>query len=172
MPQKGQHGSLVLRRKGLERCAGAWMPYWRYDVICLEWSLAEQVAERFDVELREVAWHVTPPGEAWQIVAPTVGHAWFDPHEVRQAAIARHGETGATCVECGVWRWMPMLFRSLPPLRIQPSLGHVDVAASPEWFGAGWKAFRQILLRRELAELIAAASPRDFKIRTVTFTAD
>jgi hypothetical protein len=41
----------------------------------------------------------------------------------------------------------------------------VDVAASPEWFGDGWQAFRQILFRRPLAELIANASPRDFRIR-------
>lgn len=41
--------------------------------------------------------------------------------------------------------------------------------ANPEWFGNGWKAFRQVLVRRELAELLAAASPRDFKVDIVNF---
>ncbi|HEY8457426.1 MAG TPA: hypothetical protein VIL34_17670 [Actinopolymorphaceae bacterium] len=68
--------------------------------------------------------------------------------------------------------------RLVPGLRRTPTppdgvdratpLGDVDVAASPEWFGDGWKAFRQILFRRELAELIASASPRDFDIQPVS----
>ena len=41
------------------------------------------------------------------------------------------------------------------------------IAASPEWFGDGWSAFREILVRRELAELIVASSPRDFRIQEV-----
>jgi hypothetical protein len=44
-------------------------------------------------------------------------------------------------------------------------LGDFDVAASPEWFGDGWNSYRQILVRRELAELLAGASPRDFKVK-------
>lgn len=59
---------------------------------------------------------------------------------------------------------MPLTFGSLPPLRIRPPLGDAAIAASPEWFGDGWKAFRQVLVRRELAELLAAASPRDFRV--------
>jgi hypothetical protein len=39
-----------------------------------------------------------------------------------------------------------------------------DVVASPEWFGDGCNAFREILVRRELASIIVAASPRDFRI--------
>lgn len=63
---------------------------------------------------------------------------------------------------------MPLVYGFLPPLKITPDLGDVDIAASPEWFGDGWKAFRQILIRRQLAELIAAASPRDFKVQAVS----
>jgi hypothetical protein len=51
-----------------------------------------------------VAWVGEPPGEAKQIVAPTLGEAWFDPADM-------------------------------------------------------------ILFRRELADLLAAASPRDFVVR-------
>ncbi len=62
---------------------------------------------------------------------------------------------------------MPLAFGALPPLRITPPLGDVDIAASPEWFGDGWQCFRQILVRRPLAEMIAGASPRDFTVREV-----
>jgi hypothetical protein len=34
----------------------------------------------------------------------------------------------------------------LPPLLDVPGLKDVDVAASPEWFGDGWQAFRAELL--------------------------
>jgi hypothetical protein len=43
----------------------------------------------------------------------------------------------------------------------------LDVAASPEWFGDGWNAYRRIVVRRELAQLVVDASPRDFRIEEV-----
>ena len=43
----------------------------------------------------------------------------------------------------------------------------VAIAASPEWFGDGRKACREILVRRERAELLAAASPGDFRVNEV-----
>jgi hypothetical protein len=55
----------------------------------------------------------------------------------------------------------------LPPLLDVTDLADVDVAASPEWFGAGAKAFRQVLVRRELAQLIVDASPRDYRLQDV-----
>jgi hypothetical protein len=173
-PRRSQSGSLVLQRKGMGHCQGAWVPNWQFDAICLEQDLADQVASRFDVELRPVAWPRSPPGQASQIVAPCVGDRWFDPDELRERTTAQHGTAGARCPECGVWRWMPLLFGDLPrfgrlpPLRVEPGLGDVDVAASPEWFGDGWNSFRQILLRRELAEMLVAASPKDFAIHEVT----
>ena len=168
VPQRPQCGSLVLQRKGFTTgVEGAWVPNWQFDVICLDGKLGARVAKRFDVELLEVGWRGTSPGDAVQIVAPTVGDAWFDPDELRAATIARHGTDGARCSECGVWRWMPLDFTRLARLRISPALGDVDVAASPEWFGDGWQAFRQVLLRRPLAEMIAAASPRDFVVSEV-----
>lgn len=170
VPRRPQSGSLVLERKGFAKgVEGVWVPNWQFDVICLERRLAEAVTQQFDVELRAVEWHGSAPGEAVQLVVPTVGAQWFDPDELRRAALAQHGTAGAECSECGVWRWMPLAFGSLPPLRITPTLGHeVVVAASPEWFGDGHKAFRQILVRRGLAERIARASPRDFKVSEVS----
>jgi hypothetical protein len=47
-------------------------------------------------------------------------------------------------------------------------LGDVAVAASPEWFGDRGNAFRQVLVLRDLAEMIVAASPRDFGIENVS----
>lgn len=144
---------------------GAWVPNWQFDAICLERSVAIECASRFDLDLVKVAWHGASPGEAMQIVVPSVGDAWFDPDELRAKAIEQHGTPGAKCSDCGTWRWMPLAFPNLPPLRIVPVLGGVDIAASPEWFGDGWSAYRQILVSRELAEYLAAASPRDFKVR-------
>jgi hypothetical protein len=50
-----------------------------------------------------------------QIVAPTIGAAWFDPDDLRTRTIAKHGAAGAQCSECGVWRWYPLLSEEMPP---------------------------------------------------------
>lgn len=168
VPRHEQTGSLILERKGMSRATGAWVPYWRGDdALCLEGKLASRLGDRFDLDLREIQWHPFSAGEAMQIVIPSVGERWFDPEELRAAATDRHGTDGARCDECGVWRWMPLAIGAgAPPLRITPpdSGDGVDIMASPEWFGDEWRAFRQILVRRELAEEIAAASPRDFRV--------
>lgn len=167
VPQRPQCGQLVLQRKGFASVEGAWVPNWQFDALCLEQSLADEVAGRFSIDLLAIAWHGTSPGAASQIVVPSVGDSWFDADELRDAAVARHGTAGATCAECGVWRWMPLAFGTLPPLRVRPPLGDIAIAASPERFGDGCDSYRQILVRRELAELLAAASPRDFTLQEV-----
>lgn len=168
VPNRPQTGSIVLQRKGLKEADGAWVPHWRFDAICLAKPLAEALTARFEIDLLAVDWRGTPPAEAQQIVIPTVGEHWFDHDELRAKAIERHGSAGAECSECGTWRWLPMSFIDLPPVRIGPSLESVDIAASPEWFGDGRKAFRQILMRRELAEALASASPREFTVQAVS----
>ena len=168
VPKGPQIGSIVLQRKGLKIVDGAWVPNWQFDAICMEQRLADDIASQFAVDLRPVEWHGEPPGAASQIVAPSVGEAWFDAEELREAAITQHGTAGATCAECGVWRWMPLSFGTLPPLRIDAPLDKSDVAASPEWFGDGWNSYRQVLVRRELAQLLATASPRDSRINEVS----
>ena len=167
VPRHPQTGSIVFERKGMV-VEGGWVPNWQFDVICVESAVAERAASRFDLDLRQVHWHATAPGEAVQIVVPTVGSSRFDQDELRDKAIETHSVAGAACPDCGIWRWMPLAFGFLPPLRVTPELDGVDVAASPEWFGDGKKAFRQVLVRRGLAELLAAASPRDFKVQEVT----
>jgi hypothetical protein len=171
VPKHPQTGSLTLQRKGLAKATGAWMPNWIFDTYCLDQAIAEEVRGRFRVDLRPVAWAGKDQhgAEVQQIVVPTVGPAWFDQDELRERVIARHGTAGATCAGCGIWRWLPLPFESWPPLRIDLSSAESDVAASPEWFGDGWKAFRHVLFRRELAELIAKASPRDFVVKVPTW---
>jgi hypothetical protein len=175
VPRHGQTGNLVLQTEGLKSIAGAWTPNWRFDAICLERGLAQRIADSFRVELRDVRWPRKASGEVRQIVIPTVGEVWFDHRELRERLLRRHGSAGALCRQCGVWRWMPLAFSPVPPLTDDvlpplldlPGLHDVDVAASPEWFGDGRQAFLQILARRELAEIIVDASPRDFRIQEV-----
>jgi hypothetical protein len=62
---------------------------------------------------------------------------------------------------------MPLTYELLPPLRAGENWDHLDAIASLEWFGDGCQSFRQVLVRRALAELIASASPRDFKVQEV-----
>ena len=168
IPKHPQTGSIVLRRSGLT-VVGAWMPNWQFDVVCLEAALGAELEAEFALDLRPVAWPQTSPGDAVQIVAATVGTSWYDEDELRACTTARHGRAGDSCPECGVWRWLPVPDPDLPPLRIQPPLGDVDVAASPEWFGAGKNAYRILLFRRELAERIAQASPRDFFVQDLAW---
>lgn len=62
---------------------------------------------------------------------------------------------------------MPLGLGQLPPVHVGPELAAVPIAASPEWFGDGWNSFHELLLDRELAELIRRASPRDFTVEEV-----
>ena len=148
IPSRPQCGPLTLQRSGLT-VSGAWTPYWVYGTICLASELAEQVAARFRVDLRDVAWPKTSAGDVRQVVVPVVGERWFDPDELERRATARHGRAGAICQECGVWRWMPLGFAPVPQLGSEvlpavlhvPELDDVDVAASPEWFGDGGTLF-------------------------------
>jgi len=166
VPSRPQCGSLILQGQGFASIEGAWVPNWRFDAYCLASSLAEQLrASGFALPLLPIEWHGDSPGEATQIVAPTIGDAWFDPDELRARATAKHGAAGARCDDCGVWRWYPLLSDEMPAYRCLAIERDVHIAASPEWFGDGHKAFRQIIVRRSLAELIVAASPRDFRVR-------
>ena len=62
---------------------------------------------------------------------------------------------------------MPLTFGLLPPVLPEALNSDVDAMASPEWFGDGCQSFRQVLFRRELAEVLASASVKDFKVQNV-----
>jgi len=163
-PLRQQTGPLTLRRKGLNPHHGAFIPNWRFGIFCLEAGLAQRARERFRLDLRDVAWAGSPPGAALQILIPTVGASWFDPDALAAAATAEYGAPGQTCAHCGTWRWMPLDYDHLPPPQPTQEIDRHDIAASPEWFGSGCQSFREILVRRELAELIVEDSPKDFRL--------
>jgi hypothetical protein len=166
-PNREQTGELVLQRRGLT-ATGAWMPNWRFDVLCLDHALAVKVSERFKVRLRDVrSPKDTDDALARQLVFTLTDAAWFDPTAVRSSAIERHGATGDTCAACGTWRWPPLTWKLLPAPAVEGFTHGAAAVASPEWFGSGCQSFRQTLLLRPLAELIASSSPREFTIRTV-----
>jgi len=144
------------------RSEGAWVPYWQYDAYCMSAELASEVSARFSVELRPVEWQGAAPGDAMQIIVPTVGESWFDQNLLTQKTVERHGSAGNRCAECDVWRWFPLLWDDLHEIRTDVDLNGADIAASPEWFGDGLKAFREIVVKRELATFLQSASPRDF----------
>lgn len=167
-PKHEQTGQLHLAAEGMAPPLGAWVPNWLFDTLCvgIDDSVSAQI-EGFSVELRDVVWVGSSPGATKQVVVPTVGKRWFDEEELRRRVVERHGAPGTLCPACGTWRWMPLTFGLLPPLKLDFSAVESDTVASPEWFGDGKQSYRQVLVRRELAEFLAAASPKDFKIRAV-----
>lgn len=164
IPLHEQTGPLTLQATGQSPVHGGWVPNWRFDVICLEATLAARLLNEYRFETRPIAWRRTVSGQALQIVIPVVEPAWFDPDARRVATTSRYGADGQTSAECGVWRWLLLPPELLPQVRWSPGWDEHDVVASPEWFGAGARSFREILVRRELAQAIASASPKDFKV--------
>jgi hypothetical protein len=168
VPKLPQYGSLILQSRGFGSVEGAWMPNWQFDAFCLGRAVAERASEAgFALPLLPVEWHGPRPGDAVQIIPPVVGERWFEEDELRVRTTAKHGAAGARCDDCGVWRWYPLLSEEMPPYRHATFDQRFDVAASPEWFGDGMKAFRPIVVRRALAEFVVTASPRDFRIREI-----
>jgi hypothetical protein len=177
-PLGPQTGPLLLERRNIT-VRGAWMPYWWYDTVCFDAALGREAADRFGVDLRPVAWKGKPPGEAFQAVIPVAGGDWFDHGELAEVLAREHPEAGRRCRDCGTWRWMPLDFAPLPPLydehlppvRLAGDLGGLPLVASQERFGDGWNSIHKWLARRDVAEFVVAAAPRDFEIMEVDFAA-
>lgn len=167
VPRHEQTGSIILRQKGFETIAGGWVPNWQFDVYCLEGVLAARAAEVFGVNLRPVEWVKSPTGEAQQVVIHSSAEPWFDPSKLTERISRVHGEASKTCEVCGVTRWLPVGMDVLPWPPGATFVAEPPVVASPEWFGDGKQSFRQILWRRDLANFLVAASPKDFKIQNL-----
>ena len=165
VPRHEQTGPIILQRKGFATISGGWVPYWQYDVYCLEGVVAARTAEVFGVDLRPVEWVRSSPGEAQQVVIRATREPWFDPAELAIRVSRVHGEASNTCAVCGVTRWLPVGMDVLPWPLGTALAGEQPVVASPEWFGAGKQSFRQILWRRDLADFLVAACPKDFKVQ-------
>jgi len=170
IPLQEQTGPLTLRASGMSPVQGAWVPNWRFDTICVEATLAARLGSEYRLETRPVAWHRNVQGAAMQIIAPTIKPEWFDPDALRTAAVSRHGSAGKNCAECCVWRWLPLPLELLPPVWSSTRWDDYGVVASPEWFGDGAQSFREVLVRRKLAQAIVSASPKDFKVREISRT--
>jgi hypothetical protein len=162
-PQREQCSDLILQRSGL-RVAGAWVPNWQFDAYCVERSLGDEIAARFGVKLRDVGWPRGGNSDVRQVVAPIVGQTWYDESSLASAAATRHSTIGDRCPECRVWKWSPVSPSDISGLKEEVRLLEHPVIASPQWFGGGYAAFRQVLFKRDLAQYLASASPRDFSI--------
>jgi len=169
-PSREQTGHLTLQGSGFPS-APVFVPNWQSNAICLDAATAEDVANRFNVVMREVHKPRTGGTGVQQLLPSITTEAWYDHEALSRAVIARHGEhnggiAGATCSECSRWRWLPVNEWETAP---QPGalVGPTDLISSPETFGDGWKTFRQLLLSRALAEALVAANPRTFSIREV-----
>jgi len=164
VPKHPQSGSIVLQKRGLT-VEGGWVPNWQFDVYCLARDLANGAADRFGLELRPVASAAGPSLPAGQIIIASSRAAWFDPRDLTRLISPIHGVAFETCQECGTTRWLPVGMDVLPMPPTEVVVEEPPVIASPERFGAGKQSFRQILWRRDVAEFLAAASPKDFQIQ-------
>lgn len=168
LPKHSQSGSIVLQRKGL-KLEGAWVPNWQFDVYCAVQLLAEEARERFHVDLRPVASVGSGRLDASQIVVESTSHPWFNPDDLDRLIKPIHGVSAETCATCATTRWMPVGMDVLPPPPDQALAAEPPVVASPEWFGAGMRSFRQILWRRDVADFLVKNSPKDFKTQELTW---
>jgi hypothetical protein len=130
----------------------------------MEDVVAERVVERFDVRFMDVGWPKGPVGGAKQMIPVVTEEPWFDPGVLAPLVFdSRYGRSGLECPVCGVWKWWPI--QDVWP-QVMLSVGEDrPVIGSPEWFGGGGRAFHELLMVRELAELLCELSPRNLWIR-------
>lgn len=81
-----------------------------------------------------------------------VSRTLVPPENVRTSSGSRHSRGGIR---------FPT---SISMAHADASWSTLNVVASPEWFGAGMSAYRQLLFRRALAEALVAASARVWSI--------
>lgn len=159
-PLREQTGPLTIQGRGFPSAA-VWMPNWRFDVVCVSAEVAAGLQD-FEVETRDVHKPRTGATGVKQLVARQGQVNWYSPLDLERAVLERHrrhsgDRTGAACATCGRWRWLPVTEEEVrADLSVLPA--GADLVASPEIFGDGWKSFRHILFRRELADYLVAAN--------------
>lgn len=163
VPQRAQRGSLVLRASKLPT-SNFWMPNWRYDALCLRRDAAKELLGTFRVRTLPVRTPKSADTGILQVVPEVATESWYDSTALAAVAEERHGEAGRRCQECGTWRWLPLSHADLPAPHVGSESAGGDVLASPDWFGDGWKAFRELLFRRPLAEALVALNPRVWSV--------
>lgn len=160
--QNEQTGDLRLQKRGLTP-VGGWVPYWLYDVYCVEDSAVER-GLALGLNFRPV---LSPAGArigAAQIVIESTRVDWFQAMELDRVIAPIHGVGSEQCAVCGVRRWMPVGMDVLPAPDERVFEGEPPVVASPEWFGAGLRAFRQIVWRADVAEYLRNFGSKDFRM--------
>jgi hypothetical protein len=168
IPLTEQTGSVVLERRGLTSGLGVWMPNWRFDLYCADDGVVSRArAAGFRLDSLPIQWHGASLGVAHQLTLRVSSAPWFDPDELAVPVLDLHGKLGDQCPGCGTFRWNPLNAARLPAIHLDPADLDGDLIASPEWFGAGWRAFRQVIMRRDLAEFLQAEAPKDFTISEV-----
>lgn len=167
-PLVGQAGALVIQGSRFPT-AGAWMPNWRFDVVCVSAPVAADLAERFAVDLRDVHKPRTGPTGVKQIYPAQTAEHWHRREDLEAAVLARHGadegdRVGSECGRCGRWKWLPVSEDEVPIVASAVAATSAYAIASPEAFGDGLKSFRHLLFRRQLGEALVAASPRNWHL--------
>jgi hypothetical protein len=166
-PLHEQTGSLVLQSRKFPT-GPVWMPNWQFNCIGVSAEVAADVAQRFDVPMREV---LKPRGVAtgaMQLLPAVCASPWYEAGSLEAAVHDRHERytverVGATCPECQRWRWLPISEGEVPICRDSLDQSR-DLLASPEIFGDGLQTFRHLVFRRPLGEFLAAAAPRTWSV--------
>lgn len=163
VPQHPQSGSIVLQSRGLT-VSGAWVPNWQFDVYCMESEFGARAEADFGLTFRSVR---SPKGEldAVQVIIDSSQDQWFRPGDLDRLISPIHGVASEECAVCGIVRWMPVGMDTLPPPPVELLASEPPVVASPEWFGAGYRSFRQIIWRRDVAVFMLSVGPKDFRIQ-------
>lgn len=170
-----QSGPVVIQGRKFPD-SNVWTPNWLFDVVCVSQEVAQELPERFSVELGEVHKPREGASGAMQILPTVTIKEWYDQTTLSVAVNARHRQyegdrTGSACPACNRWKWLPV-GEGEAPVRASALVTGADVIASPEWFGDGLSAFRHLLFRRPLGEFLVAANPRGWSIVEIAFTAD
>lgn len=150
----------VVLMSGGKKLKGVWVPNFWFDTWCVDTETFDGFAFADELQTEPVQWRGGGDGgNALHLIVPVHSEPLFDPEELERNAIAAHGRAGLECPVCGVWRWMPLGFKStMPdPIVVIEGANAPPAIASPEIFGDGGKTFRIILFREDVAAALQAA---------------
>lgn len=159
IPAREQSGSLILRAAKFPT-SHFWMPNWQFDALCVRLEAAAAIIDKFNLRTMPVQQPKLADTGVVQLLPVVTAAAWYDVDRLRSLATARHGNTGSRCSSCGTWRWLPLSNAELPAPHAAATETSEAFIASPEWFGSGMSAHRQLLFRRPLGEALVALNRR------------
>ncbi|WP_262852938.1 hypothetical protein [Mumia quercus] len=130
-------------------------------------AVAEVVADKFRVEMRDVCKPKSGPTGFKQLMPEVSQKRWYDEAVLKSIIPVKHpldDSVGSRCPTCSTWRWLPVSEGDAHIFSAALDDVESDVAASPEWFGSGWSSMRNSLFRRELAEALVASNAKHWSI--------